>query len=485
MEHQLLVGKYTLESLTSGLYISPLDLYREYVQNAADSIDQAISKKILKEDAAYISIEVDSAQRSICIRDNGTGVSWEDSLTTLIDIGNSKKRHSTSRGFRGIGRLSGLGYCEKLRFKTTAIDEDVVTIIDYNTKLLQKLLSPQEENRDSVDDVLQKVISVSREPEKEQAHYFIVEMQGVPSETWLLDKDTVFNYMQQNLPVPFSDEFVWGTLIKQKLSNNDIRLYEYNIGLKIDGESLRLFKPYTNTVLSDRIRRIPDLISDIQFRDFFIGGHLSATIWYAQTNFYGTVLDKTIKGIRIRQGNILVGDQSSLRRCFKEERFNGWLVGELHIFDERIIPNTRRDDYEKTNEYRELLRQLSEWSAEISKMIRHRSYQRSLTQAEKIIVDENIIINPKETIHNNDVLMTELDTYDMDDSDFVANTDLLSKLSILMNMGNKVTKYNIINLNTKMTVDQKKTIEKVFDILYSKYSRNKANEIARSIVNEF
>lgn len=485
MEHQLLVGKYTLESLTSGLYISPLDLYREYVQNAADSIDQAISKKILKEDAAYISIEVDSAQRSICIRDNGTGVSWEDSLTTLIDIGNSKKRHSTSRGFRGIGRLSGLGYCEKLRFKTTAIDEDVVTIIDYNTRLLQKLLSPQEENRDSVDDVLQKVISVSREPEKEQAHYFIVEMQGVPSETGLLDKDTVFNYMQQNLPVPFSDEFVWGTLIKQKLSNNNIRLYEYNIALKIDKEYLRLHKPYTNTVLSDRIRRIPDLISDIQFREFFVDGHLSATIWYAQTNFFGTVLDKTIKGIRIRQGNILVGDQSSLRRCFKEERFNGWLVGELHIFDERIIPNTRRDDYEKTNEYRELLRQLSEWSAEISKMIRHKSYERSLTQQEKLIVDEERILNPKETIQNNDVSITELDTYDMDDSDSVANTDLLSKLSILMNMGSKVTKYNIINLNTKMTVDQKKTIEKVFDILYRKYSRNKANDIAKSIVNEF
>ena len=42
MEHQLLIGKYTLESLTSGLYVSPLDLYREYIQNAADSIDEAI-----------------------------------------------------------------------------------------------------------------------------------------------------------------------------------------------------------------------------------------------------------------------------------------------------------------------------------------------------------------------------------------------------------------------------------------------------------
>ena len=485
MEHQLLVGKYTLESLTSGLYVSPLDLYREYVQNAADSIDQAVSKDILKENDAIITIEIDSTLKNICIRDNGIGVEWEEALTTLIDIGNSKKRHSSSRGFRGIGRLSGLGYCENLRFKTSAIDEDVVTIIDYNTTLLQKLLSPQEENRDSIDNVLQKVISVSRQYEKEKAHYFIVEMQGVQTETGLLDKETVINYLQQNLPVPFSEEFVWGTLIKQKLSKGNIRLYEYNIVLKYDRESIRLYKPYSNTVLSDRIRRIPDMISDIQFKDFYIDGYHSATIWYAQTNYFGTVLDKNIKGLRIRQGNILVGDQSSLRHCFKEERFNGWLVGELHIFDKRIIPNTRRDDYEKTSTYRELLRQLAIWSAEISKMIRHKSYERSLNQQEQVFIYSEQLANPKEAIQSSNALVTELDTYEMDDADSVASTDLLSKLSILMNMGNKVTKYNILNLNTKMTVDQKKTVERVFDIIFSNYSKNKANDIVKKIIESF
>ena len=34
MEHELVIGKYTLESLTNGMYASPLDLYREYIQNA-------------------------------------------------------------------------------------------------------------------------------------------------------------------------------------------------------------------------------------------------------------------------------------------------------------------------------------------------------------------------------------------------------------------------------------------------------------------
>ena len=106
MEHQLLVGKFTLESLTSGLYVSPLDLYREYVQNAADSIDEALEQGILRKGDGKILITVSESKRMIKIVDNGTGVGIRDIYENLIDIGNSKKRHSNSRGFRGIGRLS-------------------------------------------------------------------------------------------------------------------------------------------------------------------------------------------------------------------------------------------------------------------------------------------------------------------------------------------------------------------------------------------
>ena len=42
MTHSFVVGKYTLESLTNGMYSSPMDLYREYIQNAVDSIDDAV-----------------------------------------------------------------------------------------------------------------------------------------------------------------------------------------------------------------------------------------------------------------------------------------------------------------------------------------------------------------------------------------------------------------------------------------------------------
>lgn len=141
-----------------------------------------------------------------------------------------------------------------------------------------------------------------------------------------------------------------------------------------------------------------------------------------------------------------------------------------------------RDDYEKNSAYKELLSQFTEWANEMSRQIRHRSYERSLTQSDKkFLADESVT-----DVDGVDIsLGTELDSYDMDDSDSVANTDLLSKLSLLMDMGKKKTKYNVLNLNSKFTVDQKQTLEHVFDALYAKYTNAKANDIIQTIIDSF
>lgn len=256
----------------------------------------------------------------------------------------------------------------------------------------------------------------------------------------------------------------------------------YNVELRTDRTVIDICKPYKNKILADRIRKINDSISDINFVPFYSGEKVTAMLWYAETNFLGTVLDKDIKGIRIRQGNILIGDENTLRKCYKEERFNSWMVGELLVFNEDIIPNTRRDDYEKNSAYKELLSQFTEWANEMSRQIRHRSYERSLTQSDKkFLADESVT-----DVDGVDIsLGTELDSYDMDDSDSVANTDLLSKLSLLMDMGKKKTKYNVLNLNSKFTVDQKQTLEHVFDALYAKYTNAKANDIIQTIIDSF
>ena len=44
----IVIGKHALESLTTGMYSDPLVVFREYIQNSADAIDEALLKGILK-----------------------------------------------------------------------------------------------------------------------------------------------------------------------------------------------------------------------------------------------------------------------------------------------------------------------------------------------------------------------------------------------------------------------------------------------------
>ena len=70
------IGKDILELISVSMYVEPLTLYREYIQNAADSIDQAVENGLLPTMAdGEIRVEVRQAERTIRIIDNGEGIS--------------------------------------------------------------------------------------------------------------------------------------------------------------------------------------------------------------------------------------------------------------------------------------------------------------------------------------------------------------------------------------------------------------------------
>ena len=94
------IGKFTLESLTTGMYNNPEIVYREYIQNAVDSFDSAIKQGLIGSDDCRIEIIVDSDRQEINIKDNGCGIGKENAVKTLLDIGNSTKTHTANRGYR-------------------------------------------------------------------------------------------------------------------------------------------------------------------------------------------------------------------------------------------------------------------------------------------------------------------------------------------------------------------------------------------------
>lgn len=239
------IGKFTLESLTTGMYSEPESCYREYIQNAVDSIDMAIESGLLQLEDSRIEIIVDEDHQVISIRDNGTGISSKLARKTLLDIGNSSKLHTVNRGFRGIGRLGGLSYCKKLSFCTTVRGEDVKTIVTFDCEKLRALLIPGQGDEHTLQSVIEAVTDVTVLEEQSSSHYFIVKMEDVDDIATLLDIDLVRDYISQVAPLPFRKAFYWSSAIKQELNSKGITLQEYPIFIGRSFEKLsQLYKPY-------------------------------------------------------------------------------------------------------------------------------------------------------------------------------------------------------------------------------------------------
>lgn len=484
IEHELVIGKYTLESLTNGMYASPLDLYREYIQNAVDSIDSAQYIKLERAKDLRIDININEESRVISIRDNGCGISSANAVSTLIDIGNSTKSRSLYRGFRGIGRLAGLGYCSELVFTTSMAGENVKSIIAFNAELLHDLLLTNEQESVSVSDVMGQVINISVLPEKDQKHYFEVKLIGVHDSDGLLDELLVKDYLLQHAPLPYSIDFKWRRTVHEKVRLAGYVIPSYNISLNGDA----LFKPYRDNFVSDRVKKVEDYIQDIIVKPFYRDNVLIAILWYAKSSFFGTINDNTIKGIRIRQGNILIGDKTTCNSLFKEERFNGWLIGELHVIDPDLIVNSRRDNFEKNQSYHCLVNAFKEWTNVISKDIRRISYERSLTRERKAIVEAQYFEDVND-LCTEDLSFAEdtaeIDFLDSGESQTIAESDYIGKLSVLLGQKKAQTKYRALNINSKLTMEQRKVLERVFDVIQQEFSRDQAELFINCIAKNF
>ena len=476
------IGKFTLETLTSGMYDRPKDIFREYIQNAVDSIDVAISQKLVTKEKSQIAIKIIKDERRIKISDNGTGISNENATRYLLDIGRSPKRFTNARGFRGIGRLAGLAYCEKLTFETTAFDDDKRTIIEFDAKTLREHMMNNSFDVDLLS-LITKSVSIKIEQETRTSHYFRVIMTGVEDIDGILDIEKVVEYLEQVAPIDFDKEFYWGRIIKQKLRVFGFAPSNYNIVVCNDIKRQTIFKAYKDSLVSDRLRKLEDTITEIDIKEFTYNGEIIAYLWYGRTSFFGTLQDGTIKGIRVRKGNILIGDKITLNHVFKDERFNGWLLGELHLVSDKLIPNARRDEIERNEAYNSLINDLKTWSDRISSEIRKTSGQRNLDKkAQRIIelahCEETPTIEATEA-----VVIPEVDLISKTENDEINHIELVAALDALIGSQSS-TKYKALNIQSNITIEQKKVLERVFDILCSDGSQS-SHSLITKIIREF
>ena len=360
-----LSGAGLLGLVTAGMYDDPLSMYREYIQNAADA---AAENSILGVPGVYITLDV--IGRRIRIRDNGPGLSYDEALERLLPIGRSKKRLGTDRGFRGIGRLAGLAFAKKVSFITRASGDQTVTRIIWHSDRLPEITSTDAELEQAIlDSVSVESLPGSDYPE----HFFDVEITDVArhSADLLLNSEAVRDYVGEVCPVPVSTEFPFVDEIEELFGGIDTPL---TLEVILEGNPSPIERPYGRSIKLSTYK-------EAEFTEFqavhipSIGdGETAAIGWIAHSTYLGAIpKEQRVRGIRARVGNIQIGGEAVFDDLFVEERFNRWCVGELHILDPRIVPNSRRDYFQPGPHLRNLENQLGPVLRSVSTRCRRQS----------------------------------------------------------------------------------------------------------------
>ncbi len=377
------IGIDLLKMLMLQLYSNPRCIYREYIQNALDSINEAVKTGILaQEKDGRVSISI--TKNDICIEDNGTGISSDRAVKILTDIANSVKNGVDTAGQFGVGRLSGGGYCEVLEFETTYKGEDVSTIVSLDTMALRDLIEKKKTDI-SAEDAMRIICTTRVVPAKKEDHIFTVRLKNViNSREILLDVDEIKKYITEYAPIDYS--VLFNSLInscpqtdfvkrhknidKIRVSLNDYSDIEKGYGVKIVGtddpiEKIRYF----------------ELPKHSKYGSLGWG-------WYAVTEFSVQINEEkdNCAGIRLRKHNISL-DKNILNSCFKESRGNKYFYGEIFITNDNIVPDSGRQGLAAGEEAEALMAEIKRYFTNTLRQVYYRAnkLKTALNKASEIV----------------------------------------------------------------------------------------------------
>ena len=350
------VRKKILSMLMFQLYSDERTIYREYVQNALDSINRAIDTRVLDQAKdGVVNIDIDVKHKVIKIKDNGAGIESANAVRTLLDISPSNKDGVSPAGMYGIGRLVGGGYCHELIFRTSAREEAIGTKITFDVDKIWQMVEKDEEDYLATYVINECTIRESI-PAEESDHYLEVELKGVKDDAApsLLDAETIINYLREVAPVEYKSEFKNTLMYKSTADNPEFK--ELHEGLEkvqvLVGET-RIQKQYGLS-----IRGTKDNINNLEY--FKIEDRKYGLLgwgWYALTKYTIQIpKDDKLAGIRLRAHNIQIGDANLLSgtNYWKEDRSNSYFYGEFFVTHPHIRPNGARDGLVPTPESKSL-----------------------------------------------------------------------------------------------------------------------------------
>ena len=354
-------GKQELEGLVIGHYSDPMIFYREYIQNACDSIVDAANNGILSSiDEGHVAITISYAYKYIKVRDNGTGIPKDKVLPTLMDMYHSDKDGIETAGRFGIGRLSGGGFCRKLIFRTTTAGENEESVFTIDVDLLRNILDDKSKDLQA-SEVMQEICSIEYNSVDVDEHYMEIQLQNViHAEEDILDEDKVVNFIQDIAPIDYNTAFKQLIYTGESEYVNKCKSLKY-IHVSVNDQT-DIKKRYGLKIVGT-----DDDIEKLQFFTFSdkFYGEL-AWGWYAVTPFSIQIPTTDHNaGIRLRCHNISLS-QDILNQYFSEERGNQYFYGEIFTTHSNISPNTGRQGLRPSDEATIFIAKLKEYFKTLS-----------------------------------------------------------------------------------------------------------------------
>ena len=188
----------------------------------------------------------------------------------------------------------------------------------------------------------------------------------------------------------------------------------------------------------------------------------------------------------------------TLNTVFKDARFNGWSVGELFVITSQLIPNARRDNFEKTPAYFVLMEQLQKIAVGITKEIRSTSLRRNQELSNALSRSVDTAQNAVDAIQNGTTLSArskisqELSAAQKaiaesrveDDTGLYYQEIAFDELDMLIGTLKGATSFKAINALKTLTKTEKKILERVFRTIVDELGPS-SESLINAIVEDF
>lgn len=342
------VGASIISVITESLYDKPIVVFREYVQNSVDAFskiknseqENAIDIIIQSREVATHTGDIDSCSfTDIFFLDNGSGIERNDFESKMEGIAISTKQKISNIGYKGIGRLSGISYCQRLTFiNILSYKNKEYQIYSINCKEFRKKKNTQEFLDCDVLTIMKKIGEVYanlkdvnaftdssvRKLLESRADYFhdrdtgfLVVMEDISQvlvET--VSASAFVNELSWLLPVQFNEELSvhnkYGTLIQglsEEMVTDTIPAKNYPIWLCMDGKKQKLERPIT-------VESLRDYVFVRKFND--AQGNVYAIALYTVSNSKIAINRKNpFSGIKVYIDNMLLCEENELLTMLK------------------------------------------------------------------------------------------------------------------------------------------------------------------------